>query len=225
MITATRPRLPSGVLAGGLQSHDRSLLVWPERLDPKAVRMLRGVVALGARVVAFAPPSVTGDLPFWPGVPCTTPYAIYRRPAEAGGAEWLLGADDPCDCERCEAGVQSLQRAGGLTPLPASVLRDTTGWRHAVVGERHVPVAVASAQLLAWPVLAAGADTVRLVAAVAVNPARRRAGLGREVVDRIVCGSHSAVALVGVDDRPARRFFEASGWEHHGALATYARWE
>ena len=224
MITAIRPRHASGILASGLQSHGRSLLVWPERLDPKAERLLRGVVPLGARVVAFGPPPAISDLPVWPGVPRTAPYAIYRRPVDTGEAEWNSG-DCRCECRQCEAEAQRLQRAAGLTPLPASVLRNTTGWRHAVVGGRHRPVAMASAQLLAWAVSDARADTARLVAAVAVDPARRRAGLGATVVERVAAGPDAAVALVAVDDRAARRFFDALGWEPGTALATYARWE
>lgn len=224
MITAALPMAATGVLAAGVQSHGRSLLVWPELLDLAGEQLLRGVVPFGARVIAFGPVPPVGDLPVWPGKPLTSRYDIYRWRPSAGGAVPDF-ADSTCGCDRCHAGVQALQRAGGLTPLPALVLERGSGWRHAVVAERHTPVAVASAQLLAWPLPDVSTGAVRLVAGVAVAPGRRRAGLGGAVVERVVAGPDAAVALVAAADRPARRFFEALGWDQRGAVATYARWE
>jgi hypothetical protein len=223
VIAVPRPMVSTGILEDGVQSHGRSLLVWPDRLDHAGARLLRRLVPLGVRIVVFGPPTTAGALPVWPGQPLTCSHAVYWRRPRAGR---LTDVDGGCfDSDLCPTEIQALHRAGGVTPLPASVLRDNGGWRHAVVVDGDVPVAVASAQQLAWPLPGSGRGPARLVSAVAVAGSRRRLGLGRSVVENVAADADAAFALVAAAEGPARVFFESLGWERGNVAATYARWE
>jgi GNAT superfamily N-acetyltransferase len=201
----------------GIQSHGRSLLVWPTELSNSGIALLREVAPLGARFVVLGDRGTAAALDVWPGEPQLTELHVFTgaRPADFAAAPKALS----------DGMVVALQRACGLTPLPANVLDDDFGWTHSAVVEGDTPVAWASAQHLDRVVPGTSASV--LVCAVAVHPNARGRGLGRSVVAGALRRppTQPAAALVVAGDEAALRFFNALGWRDVGPTAVVGRWE
>ncbi|MEU4771522.1 hypothetical protein [Micromonospora sp. NPDC023644] len=190
------------LLAPGVASHHRSLLVAPHRLAPESVDLLRKIVHTGARVLSFGgplPPSVTTveavRLRLW-RQPSTAP------PAPRGAA---VRTPQPSEWEQMSA----LHRACGVTVLPPSA-REHPSWRHSFVQEcSRAVVATASAQRVPDGLLGAGITT--LVCGVAVLARARRCGLASSCVTGLLADASGRAAAI-TDSTDGVGLFGAMGW-------------
>jgi GNAT superfamily N-acetyltransferase len=208
----------------GVQSHGRSLLVWPQRLTSESVQVLRVLAPLGVRIVSFE----LGGLDWvWPGEPARESLWLFvgRTPGIGPSPVGETGSEFSIGLQEVEM-VQALHRCCAITPLPADVLVGGEDWTHALHRHGGHILATASLQRLLHPVeplLAAPS----LVCAVGVHPQWRRSGLGRRVVDQVLSRQDGspAVALVEAGNPQAAAFFQALGWRDSGRLAEVAWWE
>lgn len=226
----TAPVVPgtTAALAAGIETHRRSLLVWPTLLDDSAAALLRVVATTGARLLAFdepLPAELTGGMPpvaltSWcdDTAPGPDTMAGNREPSAGtpGGSRW--------------SEIVALHRECGLVPLPPSV-RAASEWRHAWLadGSHDQPdarsggdvVATASMQQVTNPIGPAAAR--HLVACVATRPAARRRGVAARCVAAVRAAAAGPCAAI-TENRVAAGFFEHVGWRRYQTVWLY-RWQ
>ncbi|WP_202232086.1 hypothetical protein [Actinacidiphila reveromycinica] len=193
----------------GIQSHQRSLLVWPDLLGAAGAAWVGSLLFTGTRLLSLGAP-----LPV-PArrAPQPVRLAVWGGPGAEAPPQgvWTQTPDRPC-WER----MTGLWTAAGLTPLPPSA-RSAADWRHAGRGQGTELAGCASAQQLMAPLGATGAR--RLVCSVVSDPARRRTGVARACV-RAVAGGAGAAALLEPGSG-SDRFFAALEWTPVGDAYFY----
>ncbi|GAA0674445.1 hypothetical protein GCM10010193_29210 [Kitasatospora atroaurantiaca] len=208
----------------GVQSHHRSLLLWPDLLDGAGWSRVRPLLHTGARILSLGRPLPDGesaalravplevwgaDAPDGPpgGAACDVPGPACDVPGPAcdvpGPAEWQQ--------------LAALWQQAGLTPLPPTA-RDDPSWSHARIHRDGRPVAAAGAQQLLAPLGESGARL--LVCSVVCEPAARRTGAARRCVQALTAGRGGAAALLEPGSG-SDRFFAGIGWRPVGRAYLY----
>lgn len=226
----TAPAVPgtTATLAPGVETHRRSLLVWPTLLDDSASALLRVIATTGARLLVFdeqLPAELTGGMP---------PVALTSWCDDtAPGPDGVAGTRDPnagAPGSSRWSEIVALHRECGLVPLPPAV-RAASEWRHTWLadGSHDRPdgrsdgglLAAASMQQVANPIGPAGAR--HLVACVATRPAVRRRGAAARCVAAVRAAAGGPCAAI-TENRAAARFFEHVGWRRYQTVWLY-RWQ
>jgi GNAT superfamily N-acetyltransferase len=203
----------------GVQSHGRSLIVWPQSLEADGIELLRFAVPLGARIIVIG--GTLAECPIWPGEVQGRRLLVYHSSSPLGE-----GAPAPLPLDQETAlRVQALHRACGLTPLPLASLVSGAEWVHSFVCAAQDVVAVASLERLNYP-LPGRQAAVSLLCAIAVHPSFRRRGLGARAVEGVLTRSSTgaAIALLEANGSSSRPFFEHLGWYETGIVAETTQW-
>lgn len=194
----------------GVQSHHRSLLIWPDLVADENWPDVRQLLYTGARILCLGRPmpgaestvlpAVTLDV--WGGGRSAEP-AGEPDTSAAGHAEWRQ--------------LTELWEQVRLTPLPPTARLDPA-WRHARLHRSGRLVASASVQHLAAPLGESGARL--LICSVACDPAARRSGAARQCVQALTARRGEAAALVE-PGTGSDRFFARLGWQPVGNAYLY----
>jgi hypothetical protein len=197
-------------LAGirGVQSHHRSLLVWPDLVSGVDEAALRLLVHTGARVLALG-----GPLPAT-CVDRLQPVELSLWTGRSGAASSSgVNTTTPTTTEWRQ--MQRLWHDNRLTVLPDSA-RDDPDWRHARAVHDGEMLACASIQRLAAEVDGARA----LVCGVAARVDRRRTGHAHRCVAALLPPGEP-VAAVLEPGSGSDGFFTRIGWQRTGPVFLY----
>jgi len=194
----------------GVQSHHRSLLLWPDVLDGTGWSGVRPLLHTGARILSLGRPLPDGESAALQAVPLE----VWGGRTPAGPPE---GADSDVPGQAEWQQLAALWQQAGLTPLPPTARADPA-WSHARIQRNGRPVAAASAQQLLAPLGESGAGL--LVCSVACEPAGRRTGAARRCVQALTAGRGEAAALLEPGSG-SDRFFAGIGWRPVGSAYLY----
>jgi hypothetical protein len=205
----------------GLQSHGRSLLVWPDALDDAAARdAVRTIAGFGARVLWLGPPRDIDRM--LPGsVRRTLPVHRRRHPEPALGPVRRLGARSVAMHTR----IIELQRSRGITPLPvhafADVAHGAAEWDHWVIEKDGDLLAVIQRQMLNRPFPGAGPE-LALVCGLAVRAGHR--GFGRVLLEHAAASDGTGSAICISEPGLSTDYLIHQDWQLTGATVELVAW-
>lgn len=202
----------------GIQSHGRSVIVWPTLLDESGVALLRCLVGFGIRIIVFGE---VKECPIWPGeIEGEYLHVLAYFPSVG-----LIGSKQYSISNTIIHDVQTLQRECSLIPLPKSVYKNPIGWRHNALYSDNILVASASLQQLRYTPDATTCPT-SLLCSVAVSPYWQRKGLGRGIISGLLDSANTptVIALVEMHSNRSLSFFEKLGWIKTNQKATFVQW-
>ncbi|HDR7799687.1 TPA: GNAT family N-acetyltransferase [Bacillus tropicus] len=204
----------------GIQSHGRSIIVWPKLLDDESTFFLRALVGYGIRMIVFGEAI---ELDIWPGK--IEPYDL--QVMQINNLHSNYTTHKQTIESKTIFDLQNLQRECGLTPLPDFVYNNQKDWQHHMIYADQSIVATASLQKMKYSI-ASIEEPVSLICSVLVKPEYQHNGFGRTVVKDILKKSStpSSIALVeSSKDSNSLGFFEDLGWKKTMDKAQFIQWK
>lgn len=198
----------------GVQSHHRSLLIWPDLVADGDWPDLRRLLYTGARIL-----SVNRPMPAAESAPLrAVELAVWGHGTTAGTAGGPADGPDTSTAGPAEwQHLTALWQRADLTPLPPTTRLDPA-WRHARLRRAGRLVAAASVQRLAAPL--GETQARRLICSVACEPSARRSGAARQCVQALTDTPGEAAALLE-PGTGSDRFFARLGWRPVGRAYLY----
>jgi hypothetical protein len=209
----------------GLQSHGRSLLVWPEALEDASSReAVRAIAGFGARILWLGSPRDIDRV--IPGaVKRTLPVHRRRhpRPAAERAPVHLLTARSAA----VHAHIVELQRSRSITPLPVHAFADATHgaaeWNHWVIEQDGTILGIIQRQLLARPFPGVGTE-LSLVCGLAVRADCPARGLGRALLEHAAASDGTGSAICISEPDQSTDYLVRQDWELTGSTVELLLW-
>ncbi|MFS0752930.1 GNAT family N-acetyltransferase [Oceanobacillus sp. 1P07AA] len=203
----------------GLQSHGRSIIVWPSLINNCEIDYLRRIVGFGCRIICIG--GKIKSLPIWPGEINVHDLCVMKyRKSTMNNCKLNTHYYTKEMIKR----VQSLQRSCCITPLPKEVYFNDDIWKHSIVIDQEVVKASGSIQLLKNKV---NSSKITLVCGIAVDNICKQKGFGGRIVKDLVRQSKTSelLAFVENDNKVAKGFFNKLGWEQSSEVVQYSYWK
>lgn len=198
----------------GVQSHHRSLLIWPDLVADADWPDVRLLLHTGARILSLGRPMPEAESAVLPAVELQ----VWGGSAPARPAGASAGGPDTSTARPGEwRDLTALWEQAGLTPLPPTARLDPV-WSHARLRRAGCLVASASVQHLAAPLGSSGARL--LTCSVACDSAERRTGAARQCVQALIARRGEAAALIE-PGTGSELFFARLGWQPVGSAYLY----
>lgn len=217
--------VPETQFCGALQSHGRSLLVWPEALDDAVARQaVQAIVGFGARVLWLGRPADIDRL--LPGAFRRTLPVHRRSRPQPELAEAPVGRL-ACRSAGTHARIVELQRSRGITPPPIHAFTEArhgaAEWDYWVIEQDGALAGVIQRQLLRRPVPGAGPD-LALVCGLAVRPDFASLGYGRALLEHAAASAGTGSAICLSEPEHSTKYLIGQGWELTDATVELVGW-
>jgi GNAT superfamily N-acetyltransferase len=208
-----------------LQSHGRSMLIWPDVLDDAtATEAVRTIIGVGARVIWLGSPRDIDRV--IPGVVRRT-LPLHRRRHPRPDAEPVPVRRLEARSATTHARIVQLQRSRSITPLPAHAFADTAygaaEWDHWVIERDETLVGVIQRQILKRPLPGVGTE-LALVCGLAVRADAASRGFGRALLEHAAASDGTGSAICISDPDLSTEYLIRQGWELTGATVELVAW-
>ncbi len=208
-----------------LQSHGRSMFVWPDALDDAAAReAVRTILGVGARVIWLGSPRDIDRV--IPGAARRT-LPVHRRCNPQPDAEPVPVRRLGIRSAAMHARIVQLQRSRSITPLPvhafADVAHGAAEWDHWVIEQGEALVGVIQRQMLKRPLPGAGTE-LTLVCGLAVRADAVSRGLGRALLEHAAASDGAGSAICISDPDLSTDYLIRRDWELTGATVELVGW-